>query len=73
MFKSISRKACLHRLRVALLRHPPSAAEASGGGTRYSFSARGRQSKAGSKIAKFKTREGRRIAIERLIIKRVFE
>jgi len=29
------------------LRHPPSAAEAYGGGTRYSFSARGRQSKAG--------------------------
>jgi len=40
MFKRISRKACLHRLRVARLRH------------RYSFSVRGRRSKAGRPVRK---------------------
>ena len=37
----------VHNAFLFVMRHPPSAAEASGGGTRYSFSARGRQSKGG--------------------------
>ena len=32
----------VHNAFLFVMRHPPSAAEASGGGTRYSFSARGR-------------------------------